>query len=160
MKKLLLMATKELCDVFAHHKPIPQLVDLFTEHEAVAISHGHPCLAPWLGVEYIGRTEIAGYFGQLFDALSLELMIFADPFIDEDNLAVTVMGTAKWTYKKTGKSWMAAFTWVLEFAEGETEGDSAEREVKIRKYSVWADSGAVSCTTCLLFTTCDTSTIT
>lgn len=83
----------------------------------------------------------------LIDALSLELVTFADLFVDEDSLAVIVAGTAKWTYKTTGKSWNATFTWVLEFAEGETEGGLAEREVKIRKYSVWADSGAVSCTT-------------
>jgi len=144
MKKMLIAAAKELCEAFAQGKPIPELLDFFTEHEAIAIEHGHPSIAPWLGREYIGHQEIGEYFQMVADNLSFQDMKFGDWFVDEDKLRVGVKGKARWTYKKTGKSWDEKFAYVLDYAEGETEREPCVREVKLRKYAVWADSGAVS----------------
>ena len=149
MKKMLLAAAKGLCEAFIQGKPIPELLDFFTEHEAIAIEHGHPSIVPWLGREYIGHKEIGKYFQMIADNLSFQDMKFGEWFVDEDKLRVGVTGKARWTYKKTGKSWDENFTYVLDYAEGETEGEPSVREVKLRKYAVWADSGAVRPTSLL-----------
>jgi len=144
MKKMLLAAAKGLCEAFAQGKPISELLGFFTEHEAIAIEHGHPSIAPWLGQEYIGHKEIGEYFQMISDNLSFENMKFGEWFVDEDKFRVGVNGDARWTFKETGKSWDEKFTYVLDYAEGETEREPSVREVKLRKYAVWADSGAVS----------------
>jgi len=147
MKKILLASAHSLCEAISQRKPIDQLLSLFTEHEAIAIEHGHPNLAPWLGREYIGHKEIAEYFQTVDDHLDFSTLEFSDYFVDEDKLRVGVKGRAKWTYKKTGKSWEETFTYVLDYAEGQTERENGDegrkREVKLRKYAVWADSGAL-----------------
>ena len=66
-------------------------------------------------------------------------------FVDEDNYRVGVIGKARWTYKATGKSWSETFSYTLDYAEGQSEeGENSRPELKLRKYAVWADSGAVS----------------
>lgn len=141
---MLVTAAKALCDDFAQGKPVGQLLQHFTEHEAVAIEHGDPSLAEWLGREYIGHKEIGEYFQTIADTLNCDNISYEELFVDEEELRVGLKGKARWTYKKTGKSWEETFINVLEYAEGESEGEDSHRELKVRKYSVWADTGAVS----------------
>ncbi|KAF8475551.1 hypothetical protein BDZ91DRAFT_709901 [Kalaharituber pfeilii] len=143
-KRELLAAAKSLCEAFAQGKSTEEILAHFTEHEAVAIEHGHQSLAPWLGREFIGHKEIAKYFEQVAETLDSDGIIFSDYFADEDNYRVGVTGKTRWTHKKTGKSWNETFTCTLDYAEGQSEeGDNSKRELKVRRYAVWADSGAL-----------------
>ena len=144
-KRELLAAAKAFCDDFANGAPLEKLLSHFTEHEAVAIEHGHPSLCPWLGREFIGHKEIGSYFTQVEQTLSSDKIVFSDFFVDEENYRIGVVGKTRWTYKATGKSWNETFTYVLDYAEGHSEeGEQSKRELKVRRYAVWADPGAVS----------------
>ena len=59
-------------------------------------------------------------------------MRFSNYIVDAEVGKVSVRGEAMFTNNKTGQSWDEVFTYVLEF-----DGDN-----KVKKYEVWADSGA------------------
>ncbi|KAI5797880.1 hypothetical protein DFH27DRAFT_92901 [Peziza echinospora] len=142
-KRLLLEAAKSLCDAFAQGKPVEELLAHFTEFEPVAIEHGHPSLAPFLGREFIGRKKVQKYFELVASLVSFENMQFGDLYVDDDNYRVTVTGTAKWTYKETGKSWEETFIYALDYVEGIADAKGGEIEIKLQRYAVWADTGAL-----------------
>lgn len=62
-------------------------------------------------------------------------MEFDELFVDEKRLKVCVRGRARFGWRGTGEWWDEVFVWVLDYV---VEGE----EVKVRRYQVWADSGA------------------
>ena len=66
-------------------------------------------------------------------------MSFSDYIIDTDTLKVSCKGKARFVWKSTQQGWDEVFTWTLDFME---EGGEGVKEVKVRKYQVWADTGA------------------
>ena len=63
------------------------------------------------------------------ECLSYEKMSFSDYIVDVESRTTSVRGTARFTWKSTGKSWDEV--WIRLDVEG-----------KVLVYEVWADSGA------------------
>jgi hypothetical protein len=108
-----------------------------------AIEHGHTALAPFLGRTFTGRDGVQRYFDLLPQLLSFENMRFCDYAVDVDTLMVSCKGCARFTWTETGMSWDEVFTYTLKFVEEGPHVDGRPREVKVRKYQVWADTGAL-----------------
>lgn len=129
-------AASALCSDFASEKPASTLLSHFsTTAPPVAFEHGLSCLAPFVGREFRGRDEIAEYFGILADQLSYRNMEFDDYVVDTRECKVSVKGRSRFIWTATGEAWNEVFTYTLDFVQ---EGE----EVKVRKYQVWADTGA------------------
>lgn len=129
-------AAATLCADFAAGKDAPNLLSHFTHESPVAIEHGLPCLAPFLGREFKGRGEVKQYFELLSEQLSFRNMEFDEYVVDTQQLKVSVKGKARFIWISTGDAWNETFTYTLDFAE---EGDGA---LRIQRYQVWADTGA------------------
>jgi hypothetical protein len=141
-RETLLCAAQSLCGDFSAGCPTAVLLSHFaTTLPPTAIEHGHPDLAPFLGRSFLGRDEVARYFDMIASLLTFENMRFSDYVIDTDILSVSCKGQARFTWKETNQCWDEVFTYTLNFVE---EGPrDAHREVRVRKYQVWADTGAL-----------------
>lgn len=130
-------AATTLCADFAAKENTANLLSHFsTDESAVAIEHGLPCLAPFLGREFKGTSGVRQYFELLSDQLSFRDMEFGEYVVDTQQLKVSVKGKARFIWIFTGEAWDETFTYMLDFVK---EGDDA---LKIRRYQVWADTGA------------------
>lgn len=103
-----------------------------SSEDVLALEHGLPQLAPFLGREFRGHDGLQAYFGLLGTHLTYENMSFGWYFVDQEENKVSVRGEARFTWTSTGQSWDEVFTYVLEFDE----------QAKVKVYEVWADSGA------------------
>ena len=63
-------------------------------------------------------------------------MQFKEYIVDEGNDKVFVRGTGRFIWTTTGDAWDECFVYLLDFVKGGGDG------WKVRKYQVWADSGA------------------
>ncbi|EPQ56345.1 hypothetical protein GLOTRDRAFT_138102 [Gloeophyllum trabeum ATCC 11539] len=129
----LLKAAQALCDDFAAKKDLDALLAHFsTTHQATAVEHGEPCLAPFLGRPFTGHDSIRKYFQLLQEHLSYEDMRFSEWVVDAEAGRVAVKGQADFTWTATQEAWSETFHYALDFDE----------ELKVTDYQVWADSGA------------------
>lgn len=85
---------------------------------------------PFLGKTFEGYHGIETYMSLMTEYLKYEDMEFFDYAVAEEEEVVTVKGSAKWTYVKTGKKWEETFIWRL---------SRFDEEGKIGGYEVWAD---------------------
>jgi hypothetical protein len=129
----LLAAAQSFCTSFAQKAP-PEIIfsHFSTSPNVLALEHGLPRLAPFLGREFRGHDGLRGYFDLLAEFLSYENMSFSNYLIDSDQSKVSVRGEARFTWTSTKQSWDEVFTYVLAFDE----------KYKVNVYEVWADSGA------------------
>ena len=126
-------AASSVCDAFASQAPLDTLLAHFSSSPStLALEHGLPSLAPFLGREFRGPEGLREYFGLLAECLSYEDMRFGGYFTDVRECKVSVRGEARFTWSSTGQSWDEVFTYVLQFDD----------ELKVTLYEVWADSGA------------------
>lgn len=132
-REQLLHAAQTFCTSFATKSPPQETLSLFsTSTSIIALEHGLPQLAPFLGREYTGPDGIKEYFETISAHLTYEDMRFGNYLVDEVESKVSVRGEAKFTWISSGQSWDEVFTYVLGFDE----------ERKVVRYEVWADSGA------------------
>lgn len=142
-RQTLLSAARCLCTDFSASSPTEVLLAHFSyDHEPSVIEHGHPALAPFVGREFVGRPEVGRYFNLLAELLTFSAMSFNEYIVDTETCKVACKGRATFTWKSTGQSWHEVFTYTLDFVE-EGRGEAGRHpEVKVRKYQVWADTGA------------------
>ncbi|KAL2428289.1 hypothetical protein ABEF91_008040 [Exophiala dermatitidis] len=132
-REQLLSAAQAFCDAFASQKPPEEIFSHFSASEDVlALEHGLPELAPFLGREFRGHKGLQEYFQSLSSNLKYDNMRFSNFVVDAEVSKVSVRGEAKFTWTSTNQSWDEVFTYVLEFDE----------DTKVKVYEVWADSGA------------------
>ncbi|KAJ3514879.1 hypothetical protein NLJ89_g2100 [Agrocybe chaxingu] len=132
-RERLLQSAEEFCGSFAKKKDIDSILSLFsTTHEVSAIEHGLPALAPFLGKEFTGISEVQKYFELIGSLLSYDSIDFSEYVVDPIALKVAVKGRGCFTWLATGQSWNEIFTYTLDFDD----------ELKVVRYQIWADSGA------------------
>ncbi|KAI1625947.1 transcription elongation factor S-II [Exophiala viscosa] len=129
----LLSAALGFCNTFADQKPPEEIFSHFSASDDVlALEHGLPQLAAFLGREFRGQTGLKEYFQLLSSNLKYENMRFSNFVVDPDVLKVSCRGEARFTWTSTGQSWDEVFTYALEF----------DKDNKVKVYEIWADSGA------------------
>ncbi|KAJ3521832.1 hypothetical protein NM688_g8965 [Phlebia brevispora] len=135
----LLASAQALCTAFANQAPLDELLTHFsTTHQVSAHEHGLPCLAPFLGRTFTGRTgphSVEAYFKLLQQLLIYQDMRFGDWTVDTEARKVCAKGKARFTWidgKGKGQWWDEQFIYMLDFDD----------EGKVTDYQVWADSGA------------------
>jgi hypothetical protein len=143
---LLLNVAVSLSRAFQTRTPPPRILgNCFTGLVPIILEHG-PAWAqtrlPFLGREFSGRSKPGGeagtcdeYFKLLGDTLSYSEMAFGpEAFVlgssKEGEEIVTVVGTARFSSNKTGKSWRETFTWRL---------SCFDEEGLIGRWDIWAD---------------------
>ncbi|KIW58537.1 hypothetical protein PV05_03047 [Exophiala xenobiotica] len=113
----LLSAAEAFCNTFAEQKPPEEIFSHFSSaKDVLAVEHGLPQLAPFLGREFRGQDGIREYFQLLSSNLKYENMHFGNFVVDAE----------------VSKGWDEVFTYVLEF----------DPDNKVKVYEIWADSGA------------------
>ncbi|KAI0065539.1 hypothetical protein BV25DRAFT_1913569 [Artomyces pyxidatus] len=129
----LLAAATAFCDAFAAGSPLDTIIAFFSTSTApVAIEHGLPQLAPFLGRTFEGLPGVVQYFVTVGNSATYTDMRFQDWIVDTQERKVSVRGRGIFTWKSTGQKWDETFTYTLDFDE----------ELKVKRYQVWADSGA------------------
>ncbi|AEO57851.1 hypothetical protein MYCTH_2304548 [Thermothelomyces thermophilus ATCC 42464] len=131
----LLASATSFCEAFsAAADPSDILKDHFTREQANILVHEHglPRLAPFLGRDFRGADGLCEYLSLVSECLSFERMRFGEYVVDAEARKVSVRGRARFTWKSTGQSWDEVFTYVLAF----------DRDHKVEKYEIWADTGA------------------
>lgn len=101
---------------------------------ATATEHGLPTLAPFIA-HHPTFNAICNYFDLLAKTLLIEDMKFSEWIVDTEELKVSVKGEALFVYRSTGKCWRETFTYTLDYIE-------EVRGLKVKRYQVWADTGA------------------
>ena len=132
-----LRSTRALCDAFANHGTVEQIINCFSSSrpdDILLFEHGLPELAPFLGRTFRGKQGIRDYFGIVSKHLSYEDMSFSDYILDKELRVASVRGEAKFTWKSTGKSWKEVFIYRIQLDE----------DANVMVYEVWADSGAAN----------------
>ena len=130
-----LRSTRALCNAFANHSSIEQIIDCFTSSQQdniLLFEHGLPELAPFVGRAFQGTQGIRDYFGVVSEHLSYKAMSFSDYSVDTELAVVSVRGSAEFTCKSTGKHWNECFIYRIQLDD----------DGKIVVYEVWADTGA------------------
>ncbi|ETI19632.1 hypothetical protein G647_09466 [Cladophialophora carrionii CBS 160.54] len=129
----LLAASQAFCSSFANKEAPANVLSHFSSSDDVlAVEHGLPQLAPFLGRDFRGQAGLEAYFQLLSSHLKYEDMKFSNFVVDAEVSKVSVRGEAIFTWISTGQSWDEVFTYVLEF----------DQENRVLVYEVWADSGA------------------
>ncbi|EXJ54170.1 hypothetical protein A1O7_09507 [Cladophialophora yegresii CBS 114405] len=129
----LLAAAQAFCNSFANKEAPAKILSHFSSSDDVlALEHGLPQLAPFLGREFRGQEGLEAYFQLLSSHLKYEDMKFGNFVVDAEVSKVSVRGEATFTWISTGQSWDEVFTYVLEF----------DQDSRVLVYEVWADSGA------------------
>ncbi|KAL1874379.1 hypothetical protein VTK73DRAFT_405 [Phialemonium thermophilum] len=128
----LLEAATRFCNAFSAQKPLEELLEYFAPTESVALEHGLPQLAPFLGREFRGREGVREYFETVSRLLTYQDMRFGDYVVDAAERRVAVRGQARFRWTATNQAWDEVFAYILVF----------DVDHKIQKYEVWADSGA------------------
>ena len=131
----ILRSTRELCDRFANHGSMEEIIACFStarQDEIRLFEHGLPKLAPFLGRSFEGKVGVSEYFNVVSEYLSYKDMSFSEFIVDVESRITSVKGKAKFTWKSTGKTWEEIFVYRIKLDE----------EGKVLVYEVWADSGA------------------
>lgn len=135
----LLASAKALCDAFANHAPVDELLSHFsTTHEIFAAEHGEPFLVPFVGQAFQGRSgpqSVHTYFSLLSKYLTYKDMEFSHWVVDAESCRVSMRGSAKFTWiegQGEGNTWEEDFAYILDF----------DQAGKVTDYQVWADTGA------------------
>jgi len=129
----LLSAAQSFCAAFADRKSPEEIFSHFSASDDVlALEHGLPQLAPFLGREFRGHAGLQEYFRTLSASLSYDHMRFQNFVVDPETSKVSCRGEARFTWTSTGQSWDEVFTYVLEFDDSD----------KVKVYEIWADTGA------------------
>ncbi|RDW86295.1 uncharacterized protein DSM5745_02937 [Aspergillus mulundensis] len=134
-------ATQFLLHAFSSSSDLPTLLNTFTTSPSPTVhEHGLPQLAPFLGRTFTGRQQVEEYFNLLSEHLGIENMRFDDEkewAVDVETGVVCLKGYARFTSKKSGQGWDEVFTYRIGLVR-----DEKEDKVKVRRYEVWADTGA------------------
>jgi len=111
------------------------LIARFVKDEAgaTAIEYGDPRVASFFSQPQSGTKAISAYFQMISSILRWTDMRFSEYVIDAEVQKVSVKGEATWTAKKTNQSWRECFSYTLDF----------DHDLKITRYQVWADPGAL-----------------
>lgn len=129
----LIASAQQFCEAFSRKEGITSLLSHFsTTHQASAIEHGEPSLAPFLGRPFSGLSQVQKYFEIIETHLSYDDMTFSEFVVDTEARKVAVKGKGRFTWLSTKESWNETFAYFLDFDE----------EGKVAEYQVWADSGA------------------
>ena len=133
----LLAAAQAFCNSFANKDDLEKIFARFSASDDVlALEHGLPQLAPFLGREFRGHKGLQEYFQLLSANLSYENMRFSNFVVDEKVSKVSIRGNANFTWTSTGQSWDEVFTYVLEFDEHN----------KVKVYEIWAGESTFNTT--------------
>ncbi|KAL4946117.1 hypothetical protein BDV06DRAFT_218641 [Aspergillus oleicola] len=139
-------ATTTLLDAFSSGSSILTLQSTFTTTPPPTIhEHGLKELAPFLGRPFTGQNELKSYFEILNEHLGIEDASFDDEnewAVDTENMVVCLRGRARFVSKRTGEGWDEVFAYRVEVADETGEGVEGRGKLKVRKYEVWADTGA------------------
>ncbi|KAL4805630.1 hypothetical protein BDV18DRAFT_161278 [Aspergillus unguis] len=139
-------ATTSLLDAFSSASDPQTLLSTFTTNPPPkAHEHGLQQLAPFLGRTFTGRSEVEKYFGLLSEHLKIEGMRFDDEkewAVDVETGVVWLRGYARFVSTKTGQGWDETFAYRIGLVEDQSQDQDAARQVKVRSYEVWADTGA------------------
>ncbi|KAL4975226.1 hypothetical protein BDW66DRAFT_75014 [Aspergillus desertorum] len=134
-------ATQSLLDPLSTSSDLPTLLNAFTTVPApTAHEHGLSQLAPFLGRTFTGRDQVEEYFTLLNENLRIESMRFDDEkewAADLETGLVCLKGYARFVSKKSGEGWDEVFIYRIGLVE-----DEEKKEVKVRSYEIWADTGA------------------
>ena len=132
-RQKLLTAAEAFCNSFAQKEAPEKIFSHFSEADDVlALEHGLPELAPFLGRAFRGHEGLEEYFSLLSSHLSYDHMRFSNYVVDAEDKKVSVRGEAKFTWTSTSQSWDEVFTYALQFDD----------DLKVKVYEIWADSGA------------------
>ncbi|KAL4065846.1 hypothetical protein J3A83DRAFT_4360214 [Scleroderma citrinum] len=132
-REQLLDAAKALCDDFSRKKDLDTILSHFsTAQPCVALEHGLPEFAPFLGRTFRGHEGVREYFSLIASLLDYRDMNFSDYVVDTQVRKVSVKGRARFTWKSTNESWDEIFVYVLDFDD----------EIRVYRYQVWADTAA------------------
>ncbi|XP_006459957.1 hypothetical protein AGABI2DRAFT_202473 [Agaricus bisporus var. bisporus H97] len=132
-RQKLVQATQRFCDAFADKADISAILSHFSKKENInAYEHGNQALAPFLGRFFEGMEGVRTYFEIIGSLLAYEDIRFGVFIVDAEERKVAVRGWGEFTWLETGESWHEVFAYMLDFDE----------EEKIKRYQVWADSGA------------------
>ncbi|KAL4991417.1 hypothetical protein BDW68DRAFT_141683 [Aspergillus falconensis] len=133
-------ATQSLLDAFSTSSDLPTILNTFTSvPPPTAHEHGLPQLAPFLGRTFTGHDQVEEYFTLLNEHLRIESMRFDDEkewAVDLETGIVCLKGYARFVSKESKEGWDEVFIYRIVLVEDE------EKEVKVRSYEVWADTGA------------------
>ncbi|KAL2156269.1 hypothetical protein VTH82DRAFT_1014 [Thermothelomyces myriococcoides] len=139
VRSALLASATAFCEAFAAATDPDEMLERhFTREQANILVHEHglPRLAPFLGRDFRGADGLHEYLALVSGCLSFEKgdggMRFGEYVVDPEARKVSVRGRARFTWKSTGQSWDEVFTYVLAF----------DREHRVEKYEIWADTGA------------------
>ncbi len=128
-REYLLAAAQAFCSSFANKEDPEKILNHFSASDDVlALEHGLPQLAPFLGREFRGQKGLQEYFQLLSSNLTYENMRFSNFVVEGEVSKVSVRGNAKFTWTSTGQSWDEVFTYVLEF----------DKDNKVKVYEIWA----------------------
>ncbi|KAL4754884.1 hypothetical protein BDW72DRAFT_189858 [Aspergillus terricola var. indicus] len=137
----LIHATHSLLDAFATSSDLTTLLNTFTTvPPPTAHEHGLPQLAPFLGRTFTGRDQVEEYFTLLNEHLRIESMRFDDEkewAVDLETDVICLKGHARFVSKESEEGWDEVFIYRIGLVE-----DEDMKEVKVRNYEVWADTGA------------------
>lgn len=147
-RQLLQEPVQDLLHAFTNPDPEDpdQILSTFTTNpKPLAHEHGLPQLAPFLGRSFHGQEGISNYFGLLSSYLEIENMTFEPEetwIVDESCMAVSLRGTATFTWKQTQQAWEETFFYRIKIAEDVSEDSEKHGSLKVSEYQVWADTGA------------------
>ncbi|KAL4764439.1 uncharacterized protein BDW70DRAFT_157084 [Aspergillus foveolatus] len=134
-------ATHPLLDAFATSSDLTTLLNTFTTIPPPTVhEYGLPQLAPFLGRTFTGRDQVEEYFTLLNEHLRIESMRFEDEkewAVDLETGIVCLKGHARFVSKESEEGWDEVFIYRIGLVE-----DEEIKEVKVRNYEVWADTGA------------------
>lgn len=132
-REKLISAAGSFCDAFANQKPFEDIFKHFSRSEKVlALEHGLPELAPFLGRKFEGSGGVQEYFSLISSKLRYENMWFDNYIVDSGNNQVSVRGHAKFCDAATNQAWDEVFAYQLAF----------DSEYKVVVYEIWSDTGA------------------
>ncbi|KAI0047156.1 hypothetical protein FA95DRAFT_1283290 [Auriscalpium vulgare] len=130
----LLSAAQSFCSAFAAGSSLDTVVAFFsTQTPPLVIEYGLPAFAPFLGRPFNDTNGVVEYFTSLTNLVQIDGMTFSDYVVDAEVRKVSVKGTGRFTWRETGQAWDETFTYTLDFDDA----------LKVTKYQVWADSGAL-----------------
>ncbi|KAJ5594412.1 uncharacterized protein N7459_000620 [Penicillium hispanicum] len=125
--------------------PKPLLTCFTTLPTPQVHEHGLPQLAPFLGRTFTGPDGVSRYFALLAEHLAIANMAFEPDdawLVDDSCMAVSLRGTATFTWRATAQAWDEAFVYRIALARDTSDDPEKRGQLLVWEYRVWADSGA------------------